>query len=516
MEMLKKVLPFEVKEVAPRVLEFIGSTEDKDRQGDIIMAGGWQLKHYKKNPVFMWAHQYADPPIGKAIKVWAEDGKLKFHIQFAEKDEYEFADTIYKLYKGGYLRASSVGFMPLESEPIDKDDEGFFAVPTRFLKQELLELSGCPVPANPNALAEAKAKGLIKDLTKFMVEDPAVLSIEIEGDPEKPYPNEHACRLRNPDDFRDGSFRRVEREHNGKKYSVIRGILKEGEEKWEDQALRYKKEVWTAAEASKHCKDHDGTFEPASEQSDNFQVDWSAFRAAISYQSAHPDGTPKAGDDVEWDAGKEVAAAEIDDLKVMCAIVQGDPDLKTSYKLPHHQASGKHPVVWAGVAAAGAALMGARGGIDATAAEKTGAKAHLAKHYEEFDKEPPWKAAESIITQASIADELEYLGVAIESEGLNEENMVRAWELVRTIFGCQEVREPGSDIPVDITDKVGAVLNKTNRERLEKIKTLAQEVLDSAEKEDEPDKSHGVDREEIEDIVTSSVTAVIEKARGKI
>ncbi len=49
----------------------------------------------------MWAHNYDDPPIGEAVKVWVDDSKLKFHIQFAEKDEYEFADTIYKLYKGG-------------------------------------------------------------------------------------------------------------------------------------------------------------------------------------------------------------------------------------------------------------------------------------------------------------------------------------------------------------------------------------------------------------------------------
>jgi hypothetical protein len=33
-----------------------------------------------------------------------------------------------------------------------------------------------------------------------------------------PYENEHACRLRNPGDFKDGSFRRTTRKHNGKEY----------------------------------------------------------------------------------------------------------------------------------------------------------------------------------------------------------------------------------------------------------------------------------------------------------
>jgi HK97 family phage prohead protease len=260
--MIRKVLSFEVKEVSPRVLEFTGSTEDKDRVGDIVMASGWLLKNYKKNPVFLWAHQYDTPPVGKAVKVWIDNDRLKFHVEFPDKDTYEFADTIYKLYKGGYLRATSVGFMPIESEPIEiKDEDTAFHTPTRYLKQDLLELSGCPVPANPNALAEAKTKGLIsEDLLTEIAE------AEIEDLTEKPYPNEHACRLKNPDDFQDGTFRRMKREHEGKEYSVILGRLK-GEDTMTEQAYRYDKKVWSAKEAGAHCKSHDGSFEAASEES---------------------------------------------------------------------------------------------------------------------------------------------------------------------------------------------------------------------------------------------------------
>jgi len=259
-QMITKVLPFEVKEVDRRVLEFVGSTEDKDRQGDVIMANGWQLKQYKKNPVFLWSHQYNEPPIGKAINVWAEDGKLKFHIKFAEKDEYEFADTIYRLYKGGYLRASSVGFLPLKSEPIEeaKDDEVIFGQPTRYLKQELLELSGCPVPANPNALAEAKAKGLIKDELPFL---PAlVVDKDEDEDVSKPYPNEHSCRLKDPGKYDRFARKNCEQKHDGKCIDVIYGIK---EEKTEIQALRYKKDIWTESAAKSHCASRDGTFEAA-------------------------------------------------------------------------------------------------------------------------------------------------------------------------------------------------------------------------------------------------------------
>lgn len=77
-----------------------------------------------------------------------------------------------------------------------------------------------------------------------------------------PYPNEHACRLRNPGDFQDGSFRRMKRRHNGKEYSVIMGRLS-GETTMTEQAYRYPKTNWTVAQARSHCRSHDGRFEAA-------------------------------------------------------------------------------------------------------------------------------------------------------------------------------------------------------------------------------------------------------------
>jgi len=81
-----------------------------------------------------------------------------------------------------------------------------------------------------------------------------------------PYPQEHSCRLRNPADFQQGTFRRVQRVSNGKRYSVIMGRLK-GQRTMTEQAYRYPKDVWTVAQARKHCKDHGGQrFEPAAGQ----------------------------------------------------------------------------------------------------------------------------------------------------------------------------------------------------------------------------------------------------------
>lgn len=78
----------------------------------------------------------------------------------------------------------------------------------------------------------------------------------------KPYPNEHACRLKQPGEFKPDSMRRTTRDHEGKKYSIIMGRLK-GETKMTEQAYRYPKGTWSADAARSHCKDHKGTFEAA-------------------------------------------------------------------------------------------------------------------------------------------------------------------------------------------------------------------------------------------------------------
>jgi uncharacterized protein len=162
MELIRKDLDFDIRQAgAPgdRILEFVGSTAHVDRYGDVIEVEGWDLRNYKKNPVFLWAHDYRQPPVGKAVKVEKTDKGLLFRVKFPTPEEYPFADTVFKLYLGGYLKATSVGFQDLEREPIT-DKEGK-QIGWRFKKQELYELSAVPVPANPQALIMAVQKGVV-------------------------------------------------------------------------------------------------------------------------------------------------------------------------------------------------------------------------------------------------------------------------------------------------------------------------------------------------------------------
>ena len=143
-----------------RQMIMTGTDETRDRDGDIIRLSGWKLDNYKKNPVFLWAHNYGSVPIARSEKVTKkkEPARMDFHLQFPTKGIYPFADMILELYDGKFINTSSVGFIPQKWEPIPDDEKGngpenpYGRV---FISQELLELSGCAVPSNPNALQNA-------------------------------------------------------------------------------------------------------------------------------------------------------------------------------------------------------------------------------------------------------------------------------------------------------------------------------------------------------------------------
>ena len=143
-----------------RVITFVISTEEPDRDRDIIRTSGWDFTNYKKNPVFLWSHKYDAPPVGKAVVyngknvVYVESGRVLANIQFPTAAVYPFADTVFKLYGGGYLNGVSVGFVPVEFT--ERTDGG-----KEFFEQELVEISAAPIPSHPSALVEARSKGII-------------------------------------------------------------------------------------------------------------------------------------------------------------------------------------------------------------------------------------------------------------------------------------------------------------------------------------------------------------------
>jgi len=162
------------------MLRHIASDETEDRHGDIVSAKGWILDSYKKNPVVLWAHSHGTMPVGKNIDIGVSRKKLVGVSEYPSAKMYEFGNTAFRLAALGYMKAVSVGFIPLKFELLDEENP-WGGVKT--LQQDLLEYSIVPVPANPNALTLA-AKGVIGfDVVKRWAEE--VLDVKYQKPSEK-------------------------------------------------------------------------------------------------------------------------------------------------------------------------------------------------------------------------------------------------------------------------------------------------------------------------------------------
>lgn len=140
-----------------RTVRFVFSDATVDHSNDTIAPSGWDLSIFRSNPTCLWAHDAMAPPIGRASNVGVVSNRLMGDITFAPPETYDFADTVFRLIKGKYLRACSVGFVPTKWK-LTSDRNRPNGID--FLQQKLLEISITPIPANPSALSEAKRAGI--------------------------------------------------------------------------------------------------------------------------------------------------------------------------------------------------------------------------------------------------------------------------------------------------------------------------------------------------------------------
>ncbi len=166
MDKITKFLDVAVEKAkdSDRHLWFTASTEHRDRQGDVLVADRWKLQNYKKNPVFLWAHDYSRPPIGKSVETEKADGRLRIKVEFVPPEIDPFAEQVRKLYEGGFMRTVSVGFIAYEAEELTDEDKKQRPELEwgRRLSGELLEVSAVPVPANPMALQNGFMEAMAK------------------------------------------------------------------------------------------------------------------------------------------------------------------------------------------------------------------------------------------------------------------------------------------------------------------------------------------------------------------
>ena len=146
------------------VYQFIASTDGIKRDGNIVMNSGWHFDNFKRNPAFIWCHDYRALPIGQHLK-WEVSGVgdasvLRIWSQFCSEELNPFAQRVRKMYDAGFLRAVSIGWSPIKWEWMQSEDDGDIEG-IRFIESDLLEVSAVPVPSDPDAIIEAIHRNII-------------------------------------------------------------------------------------------------------------------------------------------------------------------------------------------------------------------------------------------------------------------------------------------------------------------------------------------------------------------
>ena len=155
MNLIRKTYQAETKQLEgeDRILVVKISTSSPDRSRDVVMPTGMMIDNYLRNPVVAAFHRYDKPAIGKTLEIQKTDDGVVAKVQFTPKGVSKTADQLYELYKGGFMNAWSIGFMPKKWS--DRPDGG-----REFQEWELLEYSAVLVPDNPEALTLLRSKGV--------------------------------------------------------------------------------------------------------------------------------------------------------------------------------------------------------------------------------------------------------------------------------------------------------------------------------------------------------------------
>src|SRR5262245_56876390 len=133
-----------------RMLEGIATTPKPDQGGDIIEPHG---VHFTLPLPLLWQHDQK-APIGEVFEAVVSDVGIRIKARIGKFQEpghlKDRTDEAYQLLKAGYVRGLSIGWTPIDSEPIPKS----FGI--RAKKWQWHELSAVTIPQNADATIHAE------------------------------------------------------------------------------------------------------------------------------------------------------------------------------------------------------------------------------------------------------------------------------------------------------------------------------------------------------------------------
>jgi hypothetical protein len=147
------------------------TTEEVDRDGEVVVARGMNDSHFKLNPIVTFQHAYSLPPVGRSLwRKRSKDGPL---VGVLAKTQYPVRpdgwpgadwppDTAFALVQAGLLKGKSIGFLRLKSHAPTSHEiaaDPAMADVRRVIDEWLLIEYACTfLPCNQNALVEAVSK----------------------------------------------------------------------------------------------------------------------------------------------------------------------------------------------------------------------------------------------------------------------------------------------------------------------------------------------------------------------
>jgi len=166
--------------------EFIATitTDDLDRDGEVVDPRGGKLANYEKNPIITFSHDTWGLPIGAArwIKRFTEDGGRGIIARGYIAEGVEKAEDVFKLMQQKVLTTVSIGFGSFDSGPPTeeeiKNNPKWKNAKRVHRKWELFEFGVVGIPSNTSATIHAVSKGYVPDWFKGDIVMPDPIGVE--------------------------------------------------------------------------------------------------------------------------------------------------------------------------------------------------------------------------------------------------------------------------------------------------------------------------------------------------
>lgn len=298
------------------------STRTCDAEGDVVVPEGIVLKEFMKNPVFFWGHNYSLPPLGSDEAVDIRPEGLLVKSVYGDTGAGTMADVVWRLVQQGHQKQSSIGYVPLK---LTKKTDNRFSGELDVLQKSWPELG-------------ESRKNVKRILHKVLMLEHSDVGLGMN---------------------RDTTV-----------LQVAKGLGATD--------LLFKQMGFVVGEEKEAGVDG-VTTDDTSAADETMAAELVCPACGATAKGKPGKLCPKCGEAMRAKAAE--ATEEDESPAKLYACVEGDPEMKSSYKLPHHRES-DGALEPERLREAMGLLLGARGGVTLSAKGAREAYAHLALHYE--------------------------------------------------------------------------------------------------------------------------------------